>query len=131
MEKAKGTHILICDLDPITRKYIGGRLAEMGLEVMYSDDGPKCREMARRMQPNVILVDHTLLIPGGISLIKRLKAEEQTKKIPILILVDRDKEDMAQTYLTDFDIEGYISKEAEQKVIEEKINKVLNKHQPI
>ena len=55
-------------------------------KVLAAEDGLKGLEMARREQPSLIVAD--LMMPGidGLELTRRLRADESTRHIPILML---------------------------------------------
>lgn len=57
-----------------------------GYETRTSSDGLETLEIARSWRPHVILTD--VLKPGinGIEMIKRLKADDQTKRIPVVVV---------------------------------------------
>jgi CheY-like chemotaxis protein len=61
-------------------------LEDAGYEVITTDNGDDVLQFARNAQPDMILLD--LHIPGisGYSLCPLLKADEKTKKIPVIIL---------------------------------------------
>jgi signal transduction histidine kinase len=63
-------------------------------KVISADDGTKGLEMALREQPSLVVAD--LMMPGidGLELTRRLRTEERTRHIPVLMLTARgDLED--------------------------------------
>jgi len=63
-------------------------------KVISADDGEKGLEMALREQPSLVVAD--LMMPGidGLELTRRLRADEKTRHIPVLMLTARgDLED--------------------------------------
>ena len=73
------------------------RLERKGFEVSVAGDGQEGIEVARREQPNLILLDLSLPIMDGWEAAKRLKESDETSSIPIIALTahamsgDRDK----------------------------------------
>ena len=88
---SENTHILIVDDDPLMRRLFGGKLATVGYDIIYATNGNDGRETARRLQPDLILMD--INMPGlenGIATAQRLVTEEATKNIPIIFLTNND-----------------------------------------
>jgi signal transduction histidine kinase len=58
-------------------------------KVISADDGLKALEMAQRERPSLIVAD--LMMPGidGLELTRRLRADEATRHIPVLMLTAR------------------------------------------
>lgn len=103
-------HILIIDDDPAMRRLFGGKLAESGFEIMYSGDGNEGREMARRFQPDLILLDIRLPGTDGFEIARRLHDERETSHIPIVFLTNEDLSMEAEKYAKELWIHGYIHK---------------------
>jgi len=58
----KKIHILIIDDDETMRRFFGSLLGNAGYEVIYAENGDKGREIARRLHPDLILLD--INMPG-------------------------------------------------------------------
>ena len=73
------------------------RLNRLGFEIVVAPDGERGLAMARSERPELILMDPSLPILDGWEAARRLKAESQTRAIPIIALSahamagDRDK----------------------------------------
>jgi CheY-like chemotaxis protein len=78
--------LLIVDDDPDIRS-LSCRLllATNGWEVIEADCGDRCAELARSEQPDAILLD--IAMPGrdGMTTLKQLKADPETRAIPVLL----------------------------------------------
>lgn len=63
-----------------------------GFKVLKASDGKRGFKLAVKETPDIILVD--ILMPGmnGFDLIKKLKNEEKTKNIPVVILSNLGQE---------------------------------------
>jgi two-component system response regulator len=60
-------------------------------------------------KPKVILLDLKLPKVGGLEILKRLKAEEQTKTIPVVVLTSsREEKDMIESY--NYGVNSYVVK---------------------
>ncbi len=103
-------HILIIDDDPAMRRLFGGKLAEIGFEVLYGRDGDEGREIARRFQPDLILLDMRMPKTDGLEIARRLHGERQTAGIPIVFLTNEDLSMEAEKYFKELLVRGYIHK---------------------
>jgi len=103
-------HILIIDDDSAMRRLFGGKLAQIGFDVMYSDNGNEGRELARRFQPDLILLDIRLPGTDGFEIASRLHNERQTAHIPIVFLTNEDLSMEAEKNAKELWVKGYIHK---------------------
>ena len=81
----KKTMVLIVDDEERVRQVIGKMLGEdyVVLEVM---DGEAALDMAHRYQPDIILMDIMMPKMDGYIAVSRLKTDQITKDIPIIML---------------------------------------------
>jgi len=91
-EKAKKGKILVIEDDAMIMDMYSVRLQEAGYEVIGAVDGGQGLAMAKEQKPNVILLDIILPKLDGFSVLKSLKAEAKTKKIPVIILTNLGQE---------------------------------------
>lgn len=110
MAKNTNLHILIIDDDPALCRLFGGVLASAGFQVLYANDGNEGRELARRFQPDLILLDIRLGEVDGITIAERLKNESQTKHIPIVFLTNEDLSREAEKAFKELWVVDYIHK---------------------
>lgn len=59
---------------------------EDGYHVLIADNGAKGLEMAVKEKPDLIILDIIMPELNGFTVLKRLKANESTKDIPVVIL---------------------------------------------
>jgi two-component system sensor histidine kinase/response regulator len=84
--------ILSVDDEPINRKLMKAMLAPEGYEIVDAPSGEEAIEAVFRFSPDLILMD--VMMPGmnGFDVCKRLKNDDQTKAIPIIMVTGlRDK----------------------------------------
>jgi signal transduction histidine kinase/DNA-binding response OmpR family regulator len=115
MPERKHTVVAIDD-DPLAIELIRANLETEGWTVLGAATGQEGLELIRERQPSAVLLD--LLMPGmdGFEVIEALRAEPDTKTIPVVILTSKsmtrqDKERLQGriTYVarkTDFDLSG-------------------------
>lgn len=78
--------ILIVDDSPENRLLLSSQLEMQGYEILQAEDGHEGIEMARRDQPDLILLD--VMMPGinGFTVCRQLKADDATRGIPIIMV---------------------------------------------
>ena len=78
------TKILLVDDSKFLRMATERALARAGYSVMTADEGQKAIELAKKERPDVILLD--MLLPGmtGPDVLKALKKDSATAKIPVI-----------------------------------------------
>ncbi len=81
-----GDKILVVDDEQQIRELLGSFLKKEGYEVILASSGEEGIESAEREDPQVILLD--LQLPGidGIETCRRLKADDNTRFIPIIMI---------------------------------------------
>ena len=78
--------ILLIEDDADMRELVAGHLEHGGFDVQRADDGIKGQALALQYCPDVILLDLMLPNVDGLTLCQRLRRDERTAKIPILML---------------------------------------------
>lgn len=128
MEQTKKIHILIIDDDEALRRLFGAKLAGAGFEVLYGSNGDDGREMARRFQPDLILLD--IRMPGndGYTIARRLKTEPQTKNIPVVFLTNEDFTPEGAKAVKELWVVDYIHKSIDLNDFVERVKKILQDH---
>ena len=91
------TKILLVEDNEMNRDMLSRRLIKKDFDVVFALDGQQAVEMASTAGPDLILMDLSLPVMDGWEAIRRIKAEEATKRIPIIALTahamsgDREK----------------------------------------
>jgi CheY-like chemotaxis protein len=117
--------VLTIDDDPLIQRLFGGRLANGGYDALYAHTGDEGRAVARRLQPDLILID--VHMPGnedGFQTAMRLRSEEETKSIPISLLSSADLSLEAEQAAKQMGIE-YMHKSIEEAEFLERVKKML------
>jgi DNA-binding response OmpR family regulator len=79
-------HILVVDDDPDIRKLVEKILTAQGYKVSLAEDGESGLGLAIVKKPDLIILDLNLPKMGGFEVCRRLKADEVTRKIPVIML---------------------------------------------
>ncbi len=94
-------------------------------EIIIANKGKKGIQIARKEKPDLILLD--IMMPGidGFEVLKRLKGNEKTQRIPVIMFTAKD-EDEAKIKASGLYCEDYIVKPVENVVLRAKIHRVLD-----
>lgn len=92
------THtVLIVDDEPMTRKLLRLMLTRADYQVIEAADGREALDMVANYNPDAVLLD--VMMPGmnGYAVCMRLRSQEKTAQLPIIMLSARgDNEGMRQ-----------------------------------
>ena len=89
--------ILLVEDQEMNRDMLSRRLRKRGYEVEIAVDGAEGLEKAKSTSPDLILMDMSLPVIDGWEATRRLKADDETKGVPIIALTahamstDREK----------------------------------------
>ncbi len=83
---AKQASILVVDDDPEIVSMLGTRLGKRGYKVETASDGTRALELAKRVRPDVVLLD--VMMPGksGWEVARALKQDPVTQHIKIVMV---------------------------------------------
>ena len=113
--------ILFIEDESALQKSFGEFLKKEGYKMVSALDGKTGLELAKKIKPDLILLDLILPRMDGFEVLKNLKEKEETRNIPVIIFtnlerpedVDRALELGAKTYLVKA---NYTLKEVIEKV---------------
>jgi CheY-like chemotaxis protein len=78
--------VLVVDDFEDNRAMYAEYLAFSGYRVEQASNGEEAVELARRLKPDVVVMDLSLPVMDGWEATRRLKADENTRHIPIIVL---------------------------------------------
>jgi len=78
--------ILVVEDQPATSELIREVLKEEGCEVQAADTLAKARKSLQRALPDLVVLDRALPDGEGLELLRELRAEEKSARLPVLIL---------------------------------------------
>lgn len=84
--------ILIVDDSPTERHVLNDMLSKAGYEVVASDNGEDAIQKARKVRPDLILMD--VVMPGlnGFQATRAIARDPDTRSIPIIICTSKSQE---------------------------------------
>lgn len=121
--------ILVVDDEEDILDLVRYNLEKEGYEVYCMETGEEAIEAARKMKPDLMLLD--LMLPGvdGLEVCKNVKYDSETSRIPIVMLTAKGEESDIVTGL-ELGADDYISKPFSPKVLIARVRAVLRKNQP-
>lgn len=98
--------ILLVDDEPLVIKALSRKLLTSGFSLDYAYDGQEALLKVGQFKPDLILLDILMPKLDGISVLKRLKADKETKNIPVIILTnlydDKQMQEILEKHQTDY-----------------------------
>ena len=120
-------HILIIDDDPTTRRLFGSLLGSANYEVLYAGSGEQGREMARRLHPDLILLDINMPGDDGFKTADLIRNEpgSPAADIPITFLTNADLSLDVQSMMKGVGVTEYIQKGVGNDEFVARVKKIL------
>jgi CheY-like chemotaxis protein len=78
--------ILIVDDDMILRQMYGARLEAEGYKIIFAGNGEEALKLAKEQKPDALILDIMMPKINGIDVLKTLRADSNTKEIPVVVL---------------------------------------------
>jgi len=94
------TKILLIEDEPSLQKALGLALEKEGFAVTQATDGQLGLDLAKKDQPDLILLDLILPKKDGFAVLAELKADEKLKQVPVIILTNLETSQDVQKALT-------------------------------
>lgn len=85
--------VLVADDDPLLRSILEHKLSRAGYDVALAEDGRAALEQCRTLSPAVVVLDGMMPILDGFEVLRRLKADEQTKSLAVVMLTALKRHD--------------------------------------
>ncbi len=89
VQTERGKHILVVDDSPSVRRVVGNMLKQHNWEVQMARDGVEALEMITRETPAAVLLDVEMPRMDGYELIATVRAQEQYRTLPLIMLTSR------------------------------------------
>ncbi len=80
--------VLIIEDEPAQATTIDLAMQKAGFETLVANDGIAGLDLAKNKLPDLILLDLVLPKMDGITVLKHLRSDESTAKIPVLVLTN-------------------------------------------
>lgn len=122
------TRILVVEDEHAIREMIGFALKKAGLQVEEAADAEQALVAIASNRPDLVLLDWMLPGLSGVELARRLRREEVTAKLPIILLTARVEEN-DRVHGLEVGADDYITKPFSPRELIARINAVLRRSQ--
>lgn len=122
-------NILIVEDEPAIREMIAFSMARAGYEITQANDVSEAQVAIANQLPDLILLDWMLPGTSGLDYARRLRREEPTKRVPIIMLTARTEETDKLRGL-DTGADDYITKPFSTKELAARVRAVLRRYAP-
>jgi DNA-binding response OmpR family regulator len=116
--------VLIVEDDPVILRLLEVNFELEGFTVLLAHDGAEGIEVARTGNPDVIVSDIMMPHTSGLELVTTLKADGDTKAIPIILLSAKAQTSDLKTGM-DAGADDYVTKPFEPLDLVERVNALL------
>ena len=116
--------ILLVDDEPSIVKMIGKRLEVEGYDVVVAVDGQEVLDKATTQTPDLIILDLMLPKLNGFEVCSRLKQDQQSRHIPIIIFTGKGNEEDEQRCRA-CGADAYVTKGGGKAVLIQKVKELL------
>ncbi|MGO9380325.1 MAG: response regulator [Dissulfurispiraceae bacterium] len=118
--------ILLVDDDKTTRKLLSLYLKAKGYEVLTAENGLDAMEKLGTENINLIVTDMNMPYMDGIELTKNIRADDNWKNLPIvMVTTEADEDERKKAY--EIGVDDYLVKPANAEQISDSIKKILKK----
>ncbi|NQY84532.1 MAG: phosphate regulon transcriptional regulator PhoB [Alcanivorax sp.] len=117
---------LIVDDEPAIREMVAVALELADFDVLEADNAQRAHEYIVDERPDLVLLDWMLPSVSGIELARRLKREDATAEVPIIMLTAKSEEDN-QIQGLDVGADDYITKPFSTRELISRIKAVLRR----
>jgi len=100
------------------------KLRNNGYEVVSADNGAEAYDLALKEKPDIIVTDFQMPVMTGMELVEKLRQNEETKDIPVIVLTARSFA-IPQEQQKELQISGCLSKPFSPKELLGNIEDVL------
>lgn len=122
----EAARILVADDDTLTRRFVAALLRQQGHEVREAADGEEALRLAFELTPRLVLLDLVMPMKDGYEVLETLKSDANTRRIPVLILSVRSREeDIVKGFK--LGAEDYVVKPFNTQELMQRIRKILER----
>ena len=121
--------VLVVDDEAAVRDLLAANLQRAGYKVMTAGDVPQAEALVRESRPDMVLLDWVLPGVPGLTFARRLRADQRTKDISIVLLSGRAEEQDKVTAL-ESGADDYVTKPFSARELLARIKAVMRRRAP-
>jgi DNA-binding response OmpR family regulator len=118
--------ILAADDDPDIRELVAFRLERSGYTVLQAADGEEALALALEHTPDLAVLDVMMPKMDGFEVVRRLRAEEATKRMPIIMLTARAQDSDVESGF-DAGADDYLRKPFSPQELRARVQSILGR----
>ena len=84
--------ILVCDDDPLLRDLVEFKLKARGFDPVVVSDGGEAMAWLAKDLPDAMVLDAMMPVVDGYEVLRRIREDERTVQIPVIMLTARRQE---------------------------------------
>jgi two-component system phosphate regulon response regulator PhoB len=124
-----GGSILVVDDEAALRDILSANLRREGYKVMCAGDVPQAEALVRDSRPDLVLLDWTLPGTPGLSFARRLRSDQRTRDISIVLVTARAEEQDKISAL-ESGADDYVTKPFSERELLARIKAVMRRRAP-
>ena len=122
--------ILIVEDEYIIRTVAELSLKALGRPMLFAENGQEALDIARRENPAVIVLDYIMPLMDGTETLRRLKSDETTRDIPVIIM-SANKKIASGEYDSFEGAAGFISKPFSPATLRSEVHRLIQENREV
>jgi len=118
--------IVIAEDSSTVRRLVAARLAADGYEVLEAADGEEALAAVRAEHPDLLVLDKVMPKLDGFEVVRELRADPETRSVPIIMLTERTTEHDVLGGL-DLGVEEYMPKPFSPHELSARVRRTLQR----
>lgn len=115
--------VLVVDDDPSMIRVLRMLLSTKGFHILEAESGVKGMMIAKREQPDVVLLDIMMPDVDGFEVCRKLKLQPETKEIPVIFVTAKTASEHVERGIS-LGAQGYVTKPFHPKELVSKIMEI-------
>lgn len=120
--------VLIIEDDPLMLRMYQKIFSFDGYEVETATDGEMGIEKVRSVKPTIVLLDVMMPKMNGLQVLEKIKADPETKSIPVIMLTNLAGQQDVDKALTMGAVKYIIKSEYEPKQVSDMVKEIISAH---
>lgn len=116
--------VLVVDDDRTQQLIVSKILKRMGLKAIFASDGVEALEQVKKNHPELVILDIFMPRMNGTEVCKRLKEDEQTHTLPVVMYSAQEREFVSYQRTVGC-ADAYLSKICHPQALIDTINQLL------
>ena len=126
-EAVLSSRVLVVDDNAANRDVLARRLTREGHQVVTTANGASALELVATREFDLVLLDLIMPEMNGFDVLRRLKATEHTRHVPVIVISALDELDSVVRCIESGDAEDYLTKPFNPVLLRARINASLEK----